>query len=512
MKKHERTLPPTRTGWFKGRLGIRGRVFRYFLVFTAALLALLWVFQIALLSSFYRLEKTRMLTATIDTLAENIDNEGLQLLCDRVAKTREVCVLILNSRAETIASSDILHDCVIHRMSRNDLNRYIKLAEQSSGTLYRQFDLGGFGKEEYEADRFRGRVPPAEGERTQSMVAIRSVQTESDETRYVFVNTVVTPLDATVMTLRNQYFFIAMLMVLLSFLLSLVLSRRIAQPIINAGDAARGLSQGRYEPANTGVSYREIDQLHLTLTQAAKDLRRVETLQRELIANISHDLRTPLTLIEGYAEAMRDLPGENSPENMQVIIEEAKRLSSLVNAILEYSTIQSGQNGIHSSQYCLTESVRVILDRYQKLTALDGYTIRFVQHESVPVEADEMKIGQVVYNLVNNALTYTGDDQTVVVTQQVQGGVVRLSVSDSGEGIEPEDLEHIWSRYYRGKKPHKRATVGTGLGLSIVKGILDAHGVPYGVQSSPGAGTTFWFELPIAGRIETSTGTKEFTP
>ena len=185
--------------------------------------------------------------------------------------------------------------------------------------------------------------PPADDGHSKSMVAIRAVQTESGEMRYVFVNAVITPVDATVQTLQSQFLYIAILMVLLSFLISLVLSRRIARPIVGTNNAAKGLPEGRFEPETTNVSYREIMQLNATLTQAAVDLRRVEEMQRELIANISHDLRTPLTLIEGYAEAMRDLPGENTPENMQVIIEEAKRLTSLVNAILEYSASKNGK-------------------------------------------------------------------------------------------------------------------------------------------------------------------------
>ncbi|MDD3214436.1 MAG: HAMP domain-containing sensor histidine kinase, partial [Eubacteriales bacterium] len=213
-------------------------------------------------------------------------------------------------------------------------------------------------------------------------------------------------------------------------------------------------------------------------------------------ANISHDLRTPLTLIEGYAEAMRDLPGENKPENMQVIIDETRRLTSLVNAVLEYSAGKSGNQSIEPCEFNLTASIRSILGRYQKLTALDGYHVRFDFSQSVTVFADEMRIGQVVYNLINNALTYAGEDKTVVVSLRVTDGIARVEVTDTGEGIAEEELPYIFSRYYRGQKPHKRAAVGTGLGLSIVKGILDAHGLKYGVNSRLGVGTTFWFALP----------------
>ncbi len=481
------------------RIGVRGRIFTYFLVFTAALLLLLWVFQIALLPSFYRLQKTWVLDSAIDALASNIDNARIQALADRVAQASDVCVLIVDGRANTVASAEAVRDSVILRMSRFDLNRFITMAARSDTTLYRIFSLEGpkVSADQEEEDRFNGRVPPQTANRGQSMVGFRAVPLADGTLRYVFVDTQITPVDATVQTLQSQYLFIALFMVVLSFLLSLVLSRRIAQPIIGANEAAKGLALGRYQPERSRVGYREIEQLNQTLTKAAADLRRVEVLQRELIANISHDLRTPLTLIEGYAEAIRDLPGENTPENMQVIIDEARRLTSLVNAVLEYSTAQSGHMSINADRFNITQSIEYILSRYQKLVEKDGYSIRYSPEHTLWVTADEMKIGQVVYNLVNNALTYTGADKTVTVSQMVKGNMVHVEVRDTGEGIETDELPHIWNRYYRGTKPHKRATVGTGLGLSIVKGILDAHGLPYGVQSVKGEGTVFWFELPL---------------
>ncbi|MEA4928681.1 MAG: HAMP domain-containing sensor histidine kinase [Candidatus Limiplasma sp.] len=480
------------------RLGIRGRVFVYFLLFTICLLALLWIFQIALLSDFYKLQKTEMLTSSLDTLARNIDSEDLQLLSDRISQANDVCVLVLNDKTERLISSEANRDCVIHRMSGFDLNRLSEFADQSEKTIYRIFEQSGPSQPATDGNRFEGRVPQASSEHAQSMVAFRAVQDAQGERRYLFINAIITPVDATVQTLRSQYLFIAVLMVLLSFGISLVLSRRIARPIVDTSLAARGLSEGRFEPANTHSSYREILQLNATLRQAAKDLRRVEEMQRELIANISHDLRTPLTLIDGYAEAMRDLPGENTPENMQVIIDETRRLSSLVNAVLEYSASHSGQAPVERKPFSLTHSIEGILARYRKLIEQDGYTVALVQDGDATVFADEMQIGQVLYNLINNALTYTGEDRTVTVTQTLREAAVRVSVHDSGEGIDAEELPYIWDRYYRGHKPHKRATVGSGLGLSIVKGILDRHGLAYGVQSHKDTGTTFWFELPLA--------------
>ena len=118
------------------------------------------------------------------------------------------------------------------------------------------------------------------------------------------------------------------------------------------------------------------------------------------------------------------------------------------------------------------------------------------------VNADELKVSQVIYNLVNNAINYVGEDKTVIVSQEINEKIVRINVTDHGDGIEADKLENIWERYYKVDKEHKRSVIGTGLGLSIVKSILDAHNAHYGVRSVLGKGSTFWFELEIHKIVE----------
>jgi len=147
--------------------------------------------------------------------------------------------------------------------------------------------------------------------------------------------------------------------------------------------------------------------------------------------------------------------------------------------------------------FSLTDCIRGIMTRYAKLTEQDGYHIVFEPAEDAQVFADEVKVQQVIYNLINNALTYTGENRTVTICQRVHDAHVRIEVQDTGEGILPQDLPYIWDRYYRGGKPHRRAKIGSGLGLSIVKNILESHGLAYGVNSEEGCGSTFWFEVPL---------------
>ena len=194
---------------------------------------------------------------------------------------------------------------------------------------------------------------------------------------------------------------------------------------------------------------------------------------------------------------MRDIPGENTPENAQIILDETTRLTNLVNDMLNLSRLQSGTQTLTLTEFSLTQEIREILARYNSLTKRDGYHIVFDYKEDVTVEADQVRMSQVIYNLVNNAVNYAGQDKEILVSQRLKPGFVRVEVIDHGEGIEPEKLELIWDRYYKVDKTHRRAVVGTGLGLSIVKSVLEMHNAKYGVESAVGEGSTFWFELPL---------------
>lgn len=476
------------------RPGIRRRVMLYLVAFVGCVIAMLWLLQIVWLNEFYRWDKTRQLKAASDAVAQNLDNADLDTLIGHLAGRSDLCILLLDEDGRRLTSSDDIRSCLIHRMSARDLERWCDIAPEDGSVVTELFNVKPEKDMPVNPRNFRGPVPPRISEKQQSLLCVRRVTLPGGGGGYLLLNTIITPLDSTVETLRAQLVLITVVVLAGAVLLAWVISRRFARPIIETNEAARQLSRGRYEPPQHGRNYREIAELNATLVRAAEDLSRVEQLQHELIANISHDLRTPLTMIGGYAEAMRDIPGEAGPENMQIIIDEANRLTSLVSELLEFSRLQADGDALVQTDFCLTQSVRDILNRVAELKACDGYTIRFEAEDDVWIHADEKRLAQVVYNLLGNALTYTGSDKTVVVRQQVSQGRVRLSVCDSGEGIAPEELPLIWNRYYRARENHRRAVIGSGLGLSIVQRILEKHGVAYGVDSVVGEGSAFWFE------------------
>jgi signal transduction histidine kinase len=225
-------------------------------------------------------------------------------------------------------------------------------------------------------------------------------------------------------------------------------------------------------------------------------------MQKELIANVSHDFKTPLTMIKAYASMIREISG-NNPEKRNkhalVIEEEADRLTSLVNDVLDLSKVRSGIDTLKISTFDLSAYTYEILDRFNYLTETQGY--RFVVNvaDGLYTSADQLKIGQVLYNLIGNAVNYTGENKTVFVDlRKYTDDIIRFDVRDTGKGIKPEELATIWERYYRSSEMHKRPVKGTGLGLSIVKSILQKHGFLFGVDSEVGKGSSFYVLFPLA--------------
>ncbi|WP_286166985.1 HAMP domain-containing sensor histidine kinase [Clostridium sp. D33t1_170424_F3] len=474
-----------------GRISIKWGLFSGFAIFAAVILVLLWVFQTMFLNDFYRFIKIREIKDTAQTIEKGINSDDLGMQLSKLSQNNQICIIVSDEYGDLFYSEDASPSCVIHRLNPLQRAAIYMLTDRNGGTYFETFFSDNLKTApDLQRRTYRGEDPDA----PENMIYTFIAERENGRKLLVLLNSTISPVGATVQTLRIQLMWITVIMLGLAIALALFMSRRISGPIIQINSSAKGLAHGDYNVEFLERGYREIAELGITLNYAAKELSKVETLRRDLIANVSHDLRTPLTMITGYSEVMRDLPGENTPENVQVIIDEANRLTTLVNDMLDLSKMQSGTQTLSRSVYDLTESIRNILKRYNKLT---DYNINFTAGRNVEVYADELKISQVVYNLVNNALTYTGADKCVYVRQLELGGKVRIEVRDTGEGIAQDKLKDIWERYYKVDKAHKRAQVGTGLGLSIVRTILDMHGGAYGVQSEEGVGSTFWFELDM---------------
>jgi signal transduction histidine kinase len=314
---------------------------------------------------------------------------------------------------------------------------------------------------------------------------------------YLFAVFSMADLDGASQMMRQQLRFITILLVGLSVLLAIFLSGKMSRPIRAVTAAARDLASGKYDVRLPVQSKDEIGQLTEALNDLGVELGRTENLRHELIANVSHELRSPLTVIQGYAETIRDVTWPDASkrtEQLNIIADESSRLTRVVKDILDYSRLQAGMERLERISFPLYPVFEQLVKQFE-IEAGQHYVSIQMHCPSVTVTFDRDRLDQVMHNLLHNAINHAKPNSVIDITasQPDVSGVCRIAVQNQGNPIPPESLPQIWDRYYRADQMDNGRPLGTGLGLAIVKSILDRHAVQYGVLSE-NEQTTFWFD------------------
>ena len=300
--------------------------------------------------------------------------------------------------------------------------------------------------------------------------------------------------------MKNQMWYFIALIIIVSIIVSIYLANKLTKPIREITQNAKKLGDRNYNIIFPKNGIEEIDSLSQTLEEVQKELNKNDELKIDLMANVSHDLKTPLTMIKAYAEMIRDISYKDKKqmdEHLNVIMEESDRLTLLVNDILELSKTQSEVNMYNYEEYDLIKEIKKVIKRYKLMEELNNYQFILELPKKAIVKADKNKINQVIYNLLNNAINYTGDDKIVKIKVTKDDKSYLVEIIDTGKGIKKEEIPLIWDKYYKNEKKHKRNVISTGLGLSIVKEILSKHNFEYGVTSKINKGSTFYFRINL---------------
>ncbi len=491
-KKHQKNKSEKR------RATLRSYIWVSFIVFTFAILVLLWFFQYIMLDTYYSSMKARDLDTISDNISLSAKSDNLQSLEHSVRELsfkNNVCMVITDENGNvemfenTLGSFSFFEKDIKTNFSIFIYSLKSDLDSGNTDTITKVYDNEQFQSQEFfhvSKFKFKGME------------------------KYLFIESTTELLDSTSAIIKQQLVYITIILFELAFIITLFISKKLSQPIADITKTAKSFAEGDFATEFKSEGYQEVHELADVLNKARKEISKVSDLRKDLIANISHDLRTPLTIIKSYAEMIRDLSGEN-PEKRQkhinIIIDEIDRLSALVSSLLELSKLESGNLELELADFSVHEKMHEVMQRYRLLVERDGYDITFVPDEDMICRADTAKLDQVIYNLVNNAVNYCGEGKKIVIRQINKDKSVRIEVSDDGDGIAKEKLPLIFDRYYRDER-HKRDKVGTGLGLSIVKEILKKHGFPFGVMSEEGKGSTFWFEVAVADDPEIETEKK----
>ena len=453
----------------KNRLATK--IFKYLAIFSLFILIFLFFFQVIFINTFYEWTKTK----TIKNLSKDIlvteNDTSLYDKLDRVSYEENVCIELSNNNGDNLYSSSG-NNC---RLRSKMIKRKFILSNKMTNTYNL---VNNFTKE-------------------------KSIMTATkiSNNLYIFISTSLIPLDSTINIIEQQLIVVSIVVLLLSIVVAYFISKRLSDPIIKISKAANLIAKGKLKTNfETTSDIKELIDLTNALNDMKEELSKTEELQKDLMANVSHDLKTPLTMIKAYAELILDIninDKEKCISNLNIIIEEVNRLNDLVNDILALTKVENDLDKLNISDFDLIKLIEKIVKQHNIYVIKDGYSIEFIHNniKELMVDADKKKIEQVIYNLLNNALNYTGEDKKVIIKVVENIKDYTIMVIDSGKGIDKKEINHIFDRYYRSKKNHKRYVYGTGLGLSIVKNILLLHNFDYGVTSKKNKGTTFYFKI-----------------
>ena len=473
------------------RHGIRFRLMCAFMFVSVSVIVLLGILQLSLIKPYFRQSKTDAVKGIAVSLEQQLlaaDGGTSKDVDDafRQAVESNACVVICNAEGKEIYNADMLGaGCVFNGAAKvSDDNDYhdpenlIRLVNNAGG--------------EFSAKTTNLRT-------TQEMLVYGQRVDENLATYYMFLNTPLEPADSLITLFSDQYLAYTLVVILAAAVFAFWFSGLLTRPIRRMQKEAVKLSDADYDVHFDGGAFTETKDLAEALDTAASELRQTDELRRDLMANVSHDIRTPLTNIRAYAELIRDISGEDKAKrekHLNVIIRETEYLTRLVNEMSELSKMQSGSYVLERVNIDLGEKLYDIAEMNEPLVKQADLDVIIEVPEHLIIYADDLKIGEVIQNYLTNAIKHTAPGGRIWLRAfRSSDHTVRVEVQDEGEGIPQADLKKIWDRYQKASRSFTRNGGSTGLGLAIVKAILDAHGAGYGVSSTVGKGSIFWFEI-----------------
>lgn len=444
----------------------------YLIVFSVTILIFLMVSQTLLLKYSYEKYQTKK----IKNIAKNIYKlDSLEMVneLETIAYENSVCIEYYLDSSDKILYNTLMVGCGLNKNNSQIINLIN--------------DIRNSNKEIQHVKLVN---------KTNNTKALLSGINVPDGT--IFIYSPLEDLDGASIVLKGQLLYITLIVIVLACFISYFLSNKITEPITKITKKAKELGEGNYNIHFDSSDVLEIDELANTLNHVSNDLSKIDELRRDLMANVSHDLKTPLTMIRAYAEMVRDISYKDKDKmnkDLNVIIGETERLNILVNDILDLSKMQANADELTLEKFDLCEVIKEVMTRYDILKTTEDYKFIVELPEKSEVTADKKKIMQVIYNLINNAINYTGEDKKVIIRVKNTRKEYIVEIEDTGKGIKKDEIPYIWDKYYKGDKKHQRNVVSTGIGLSIVKEILTKHKFDYGVKSTLKKGSTFYFKI-----------------
>lgn len=458
----------------KKKTSIQAKTLFFLLTYNIVIILLLWVCQIKILDIYYEKEQVDNMNNIVKSL-NSTDSSNLTSTIQDIAYENDVCIVLSDDISVVGAYNINMNGCILK--NNNSKVRELMYNFVNSDETFKSYKFINEDKH---------------------ISALLYGIKLDNKTAFIYSN--LEDISDFTILIKQQLMYVCIIGIFIAIIISIFLSSKITEPITKITKKAKKLGSGDTEVIFEESGIKEIDELSEALTQAQMEMVKTDELRRDLMANVSHDLKTPLTMIKAYAEMIRDISYKDHDkmnEHLGIIVDETDRLTVLVNDILDLSRMQSNADTLSIETFDLADNIKTIVNRYQIIKETEKYIINVEMPESIKIKADKKKINQVIYNLINNAINYTGEDKTVTVRVTKHKKYYLVEIIDTGKGIKESEIPYIWNKYYKNDKNHQRNVVSTGLGLSIVKEILELHGYEYGVKSVLKKGSTFYFKIKI---------------
>lgn len=317
---------------------------------------------------------------------------------------------------------------------------------------------------------------------------------------YVFASTPARALNAFLIEILRMFMISAAVVLMISFIIIYFVTRKMVNPLRQMSLATQSFAKGDFSVRVPVQDFDEIGQLSLAFNNMAASLSTLESMRRSFVANVSHELKTPMTSIGGFIDGILDgtIPQEKHSYYLRIVSEEVKRLSRLVKAMLNIARIEAGETNITPVSFNIVDLICQTLFNFEYLIDNKGINIEGLEGDPVYVDADKDLIHQVLYNLIENAVKFCNEGGHITFNISADGRYAYISVLNSGYGISREEIPHIFERFYKTDKSRGVDKTGVGLGLYIVKSIINLHGTDINVRSVQGEYCEFVFSLPIS--------------
>ncbi len=468
---------------------------KYFSLFTAIILGSMAILGAVLLffaSQYFKYERERLLLRNARTAASVTAAEYVLRGDGSLSRT----VLLSNFRIlggavdATVFLTDNTGITLVTTHETEDVKEGTKVPESilvraMTGVYSELGRLGGL----YKTDYYTVGMP----------VTIES----AGQIGYVFVSSSAVALRVFLIEMLRMFSFSAMMVLMVSFVVIYIVTRRMTRPLRDMAFAAKSFGKGDFTRRVPVRDNDEMGQLSVAFNNMASSLATTEKMRRSFIANVSHELKTPMTTIAGFVEGILDgtIPEEKREMYLRIVADETRRLSRLVRSMLDLSRIEAGEMEIHPAEFDIGETVCRTIFALERRIEEKRLDIRGLDAGKIMVYADADMIHQVAYNLIDNAVKFVNEGGYIEVGYKEEAGTTYVSIRNSGEGIAREEVASIFDRFYKTDKSRGLDKQGVGLGLYIVKTIINLHSGDILVNSEPGQFCEFVFSVPTAPAV-----------